>query len=167
MYRPLLMLALATVLTAQQPPASVPPAPQGRSAQEGHILAQFYQLRVTRIQQCLGVSEDRARDMAERWGRWDRDFIGRSRQMVQLRAQLNQVLMGAGPEDDKNARVKPLVDQFLALRQQQEDAKHRFEAEVLKALTPAQQARMILLVEDIQSRIRDTLREARKGGGKL
>jgi len=162
MYRPMLMLAFATVLTAQEP---VPPP--GRAAAEGHLLAQFYQLRVTRIQQTLGISEDRAKALAERWGRWDREFIGRSRQMVQLRGQLNLILLGAGPEDEKNAKVKPLVDQFLDLRQQQEAAKRQFETEILKSLTPAQQARMILLVEDIQGRIRDTLREARRGGGKF
>ncbi|MDR3672250.1 MAG: hypothetical protein P4L36_15485 [Holophaga sp.] len=170
LYRPLLMFALATVLTAQQGPAPAPGSSSlqpGRSAQEGHILAQFFQLRVARIQQSLGVSEDRAKALAERWGRWDRDFIARSRQMVQLRAQMNQVLVGAGSEEDKNVRAKPLVEQFLDLRQKQEDAKHQFEAEVLKSLPPAQQARMILLVEDIQNRIRDTLREARKGGGKF
>jgi hypothetical protein len=159
------MLALPAVLTAQQDPV---PAPQpGKAAQEGHILSQFYQLRVAAIQQRLGLPEDRARAMAERWGRWDRDFITRSRQMIQLRSQLNQILVGAGTEEEKNAKAKPLVDQLLELRQQQEDAKHRFEAEILKSLTPAQQARMILLVEDIQTRIRDTLREARRGGGRF
>lgn len=165
MHRPLLLLALATALTAQEP---VPPPPlPGRSAQEASILSQLYQVRVARIQQCLGLSEDRSKALAERWGRWDKDFIGRARQMVQLRSQFNQILMGAGPEDDKNARVKPLVDQFLDLRQQQEDAKRRFEGDILKTLSPAQQARMILLVEDIQSRIRETLREARRNGGKF
>ena len=162
MYRPMLMLAFATVLAAQEPAP-----PPGRAAAEGHLLAQFYQLRVTRIQQTLGISEDRAKALAERWGRWDREFIGRSRQMVQLRGQLNLILLGAGPEDEKNAKVKPLVDQFLDLRQQQEAAKRQFETEILKSLTPAQQARMILLVEDIQGKIRDTLREARKGGGRF
>jgi hypothetical protein len=165
MYRPMLMLALSAVLTAQQDPAAGPQP--GRAAQEGHILAQFYQLRVARIQQSLGVSEDRARALAERWGRWDRDLMERGRQMMLLRAQFNQILLGTGPEEEKCARIKPLMDQFLDLRQQQEDAKHRFEAEILKSLSPAQQARMILLVEDIQSRIRDTLREARKGGGRF
>jgi len=165
MYRPMLMLALSAVLTAQQDPAAGPQP--GRAAQEGHILAQFYQLRVARIQQSLGVSEDRARALAERWGRWDRDLMERGRQMMRLRAQFNQILLGTGPEEEKCARIKPLMDQFLDLRQQQEDAKHRFEAEILKSLSPAQQARMILLVEDIQSRIRDTLREARKGGGRF
>ena len=165
MYRPMLMLALSTVLMAQQePPAG--PLP-GRAAQEGHILAQFYQLRVTRIQQSLGLSDDRARALAERWGRWDRDLMERGRQMMLLRAQFNQVLLGTGSEDDKCAKIKPMIDQFLDLRQQQEDAKHRFEVEILKSLSPAQQARMILLVEDIQGKIRDTLREARKGGGRF
>jgi hypothetical protein len=159
MYRSLLMFALAATLSAQQEP------PPGRAATEGHILAQFYQLRVARIQQSLGLPEDRARAMAERWGRWDRDLMERGRQMMQLRAQFNQVLLGAGTEDEKSTKVKPLIDQFLDLRQQQEDAKHRFEAEILKSLTPAQQARMIILVEDIQSRIRETLRDARRGGG--
>ena len=165
MYRPLLMLTLTTALAAQQEPPTAPPP--GKAAQEGHIFAQFYQLRVARIQQSLGVSEDRAKALAERWGRWDRDLMERGRQMIQLRSQFNQILVGAGSEDEKNARVKPLVDQFMDLRQQQEDAKHRFEVEILKTLTPAQQARMILLVEDIQARIRDTLRDARKGGGRF
>jgi hypothetical protein len=157
------MLAFATVLTAQEAPM----APPGRAAQESHLMAQFYQLRVTRIQLTLGFSEDRARALAERWGRWDRDFIGRARQLIALRGQLNQVLVGAGSEEDKNAKVKPLLDQFLELRQEQEAGKRQFEGEVLKSLSPAQQARMILLVEDIQGRIRETLREARRGGGKF
>jgi len=163
MHRPLLMLAFATVLAAQEAPMP----PPGQAAQEGHLMAQFYQLRVTRIQLTLGFPEDRARALAERWGRWDRDFIGRARQLIALRGQLNQVLVGAGSEEDKNAKVKPLLDQFLELRQQQEAGKRQFEAEVLKSLSPAQQARMILLVEDIQGRIRETLRETRRGGGKF
>ena len=165
MYRPLLMLTLTTALAAQQEPPTAPPP--GKAAQEGHIFAQFYQLRVARIQQSLGVSEDRAKALAERWGRWDRDLMERGRQMMLLRAQFNQALLGTGSEDEKCAKIKPMIDQFLDLRQQQEDAKHRFETEILKSLTPAQQARMILLVEDIQTRIRETLRDARKGGGKF
>jgi hypothetical protein len=53
------------------------------------------------------------------------------------------------------------------LRHQQEDARRRFETEILQNLAPAQQVRMILLVEDIQSRIRETLREARRSGGRF
>jgi len=86
---------------------------------------------------------------------------------MQLRLQFNQALLGPGSEEDKCARLKPLVDQFLSLRQQQEEAKRRFEADILQSLNTAQQARMILLVEDIQSRIRQSLRETRLGGNRF
>jgi hypothetical protein len=165
MFKPILMLAVSAALVAQQEPPQGPPP--GRAVQEGHFMAQFYQMRVARIQQSLGLSEDRAKALAERWGRWDRDFIDRGRQMLQLRAQFNQILIGPGTEDEKGAKLKPLVDQFLALRQQQDKAKRQFEEDILQTLSPAQQARMIMLVEDIQNRIRDTLREARRSGGRL
>jgi len=164
MYRFILLSALTTALVAQQEPVQPPP---GRIAPEGPILAQLYQMRVSRIQQSLGFPEDRAKALAERWGRWDREFIERGRQIMQLRLQFNQALLGPGSEEDKCARLKPLVDQFLSLRQQQEEAKRRFEADILQSLSTAQQARMILLVEDIQSRIRQSLRETRLGGNRF
>ena len=166
MSRLALMFALPAALLAQEPNQPPNPGFSPGGAQEGRIMAQFYQMRVGRIQQALGLSEDRARALAERWGRWDRDFIDRARQMMQLRAQFNQVLVGPGSEDEKGARVKPLVDQYLALRQQQEEAKRRFEGEILQTLTPTQQARMILLVDEIQTRIRETLRDARRGAAR-
>ena len=165
MFKPILMLAVSAALVAQQEPPQGPPP--GRADQEGHFKALFYQMRVARIQQSVGLPEDRAKALAERWGRWDRDFIDRGRQMLQLRAQFNQILIGPGTEDEKGAKLKPLVEQFLALRQQQDKAKRQFEEDILQTLSPAQQARMIMLVEDIQNRIRDTLREARRSGGRL
>jgi hypothetical protein len=164
MTKALLLFALATTLVAQQEPGVG--AGGGRGLPEGPIMAQIYQMRVNRIQQSLGLPEDRAKILAERWARWDREFIDRAKQLGQLRQQFNQTLLGPGSEDEKSARLRPLLDQFMALRQQQEDAKRRFETDILQPLTPAQQARMILLVEDLQSRIRQTLRESRVGAGR-
>jgi hypothetical protein len=159
-----LMFALSTALLAQSGQGErVPP---GKPGPEGHILAQFFQLRVTGIQQSLGLPEDRARGLAERWGRWDREVMDRLRQMNQIRQQLHQVLMGAGSEEEKNAKLKPLLDQFLGLRRQQEDAKRRFEDDILVNLTPAQKARLIILVEDLQPRLRNLLREHRERGAR-
>jgi len=148
---------------AEQEPADAAP----RAAPQGQFLAQVRQMRVERIQQDLGVSPQQASTMADRWGAWDRAFMERARQLMQLRARFNEILISAGNEEDKGARLKPLVAQFVELRQQQEDARRQFETEILQSLTPAQQARMILLVEDIQNRIRQNLREMRQGGNRF
>jgi hypothetical protein len=166
----MLMFALSAALLAQPAPGpqSAPqakPAPPGRTIPDAQIMAMLHQMRVARLQQSLGLSEDRAKAMAERWSRWDREFMERGRQMQLLRAQFNGILIGPGSEEEKGTRLKPLVEQFLGLRQQQDDAKRRFETEILQPLGPAQQARMILLVEDIQAKIRETLRENRHNGG--
>jgi hypothetical protein len=160
--RGLLLLALATALGAAQPFPR--PAHPERSVPEGQILAQYFQIRAGRIQQSLGLSEDRSRALAERWGRWDRVVMDRGGQMAGLRLRFNQILLGPGLEEDKCLRVKPFLDQFLTLRRQQEEDRRRFEEDILAGLSPAQQARMIVLMEDIQTRLREALREARARG---
>lgn len=165
---PLAPLALAaTLLGAPLLVQPGPPARQpGKAAEEGQILGQFFQIRAARLQQSLGLSEDRARSLAERWGRWDREVMARLRQMNEVRHQFNQVLLGSEGEDEKNARLKPLLEQFFALRKQQEDAKRRFEEEILVNLTPAQKVRLIILMEDLQPKLRGMLRESRGRGGR-
>jgi hypothetical protein len=154
---PLLILALSTTLLAQPGP---------RPSPDGPILTQFFQIRSARIQQSLGLPEDRARVLAERWGRWDREVMDRLRQMNEVRGQFKQVLLASVSEEEKNARLKPLLERFLDLRRQQEDAKRRFEEEILVGLTPAQKVRLIVLVEDLQPKLRDLLRESRGRGGR-
>jgi hypothetical protein len=174
-----LILGLSTLLGAVQ----APPAAQGREgtrpggarlerprgdgpnrnpASDPRFMARLYHFRLSRIQQVLGLPEDRARVLAERWGRWDREHMDRGAQAAELRRQFNQVLLGPEREEDKNAKLKPLLEQFLAIRQQQESGRRQFEEEVRAGLTPAQQARLILVMDEIQQRLREALRESPK-----
>ena len=121
-------------------------------------------LRTQRISQTLGVPEDRAKGIAQRWSVYDRDFLQRVRQMMQLRNHFNQILMGPGDEDDKNARLKPLLEQFIEQRHQQQELKQKFEDDIRTQLSPAQQVRLIILVDDLQKTIREGIREAVKEG---
>lgn len=121
-------------------------------------------LRTQRITQTLGVPEERARGIAQRWSVYDRDFLQRARQMMQLRGRFNQILLGPGDEEDKNVRLKPLLDQFLEQRRQQQDLKLKFEDDIRAQLSPAQQVRLIILVDDLQKTIREGIREAVKEG---
>lgn len=121
-------------------------------------------LRAQRISQTLGIPEDQAKRIAHRWAVYDGDFLQRARQMMQLRNQFNQVLLGPGDEADKSARLKPQLEQFLELRRQQQDLKLKFEDDIRAQLSPAQQVRLIILVDDLQKTIREGIREAVKEG---
>ena len=162
--RPALPMLATTLLVATallgQPASGQRPHPD-HALEEGQILSQCFQPRVAAIQQTLGFPEDRARALAERWLHWDREGLERMRQLGQLRHQCTQVLLGAGSEEQKNAAIKPLLEAFLLLRRQREEAKGRFETEILANLSPAQKVRLIILVEDQQGKLRGLLHEHR------
>lgn len=139
------------------------PVPNQSMLQDPHFMARLSRIRATRIQQVLGLPEDRAKVVAERWGRWDREHIDRSEQGSTIRRQFSQILMGPGTEDEKNAKIKPLMDQLVTLRGQQEAGRRQFEEDVRNGLSPAQQARLILVMDEIQQKLREGLRDVQTG----
>jgi hypothetical protein len=159
----LLVTLMATTVMAQQGPPR-PRRDDPKALDAAAAAPWLMTLRTQRIAQTLGVSEDRAKSIAQRWSIYDRDFIQRAHQLMQLRNQFHQILMGSGGEDDKNARLKPLLDQFLEQRHQQQELKLKFEDDIRAQLSSAQQVRLIILVDDLQQTIREGIREAVKEG---
>ncbi|HEU4951865.1 MAG TPA: hypothetical protein VFT46_07920 [Holophagaceae bacterium] len=146
-------------LMAQAPGSALPGQDPGDSQPDPRPLLQF---RARRLREGLGLSEAQADRIARRWGQFDQEHFTRQRQIAALRLRFNDILLGPEPEDRKSALIKPLLDQFMDLRRQQEEAKHRFEEDVRAGLSPAQQARLVLLVEDLNKQILDVLRERRQ-----
>jgi hypothetical protein len=166
MFRNLLALVLPFTLLAAQ---GAPPLPRERGQRGGlwreEIMARLHKMRMERLQQSLGVSEEKARAIADRWAAFDLDSRGNRLRMRRLHQQVNGILMSPLSENEKNARIRPLVDQFQALRQQQQELKRKFEDEIRATLTPAQQGRFLLVVEEIQRAIIEAIRQQRSGGG--
>lgn len=163
MFRPLIPLLLAPVLLAQAPP-------RGRDRMREHppahgpFLRQLRQMRLERIRQSLNLPEDKAKALVERWEAFDREFMQRARRIRHLQERFNEILLGPGTEEEKNAKAQPPLDQYLDLRRQQFDSKQKFEEEVRAQLPPAQQLRFILLVEELQRNLRETMSEAMRDG---
>jgi len=128
--------------------------------QEGPLAARLFKMRMSRIQQTLGLSEEQARAIAERWKRYDLEFMNSAQRQDPLRQKFNEILRGPATEDEKNSQLKPLVEQFLAQRSQQEQARHRFEEDLRSNLGTAQQVRLLILMEDLHRELGEILREA-------
>ena len=156
MLRPLLLIASLAI-------AALPAFAQ---VEDGRPLARF---RMDQLQQAVGLPEPQARAVVDRWARYDQDQFEKMRQIHQIRRQFNDILLGPGVEEDKNARVRPLLEQFLELRRQQAELKVKFEEDIRARLSPAQQVRLILHVEEMQRRVADALRQGfpNRPGGRL
>ena len=146
MFRPALLLPILLIAAA----------PASAQIEEGRPLARF---RQEQLQQIVGLPEEQARTVVDRWSRYDREQFEKTQQIQQLRRRFNGILMGPGSEEDKSAKVKPLLDQFVDLRRQQAELKFKFEDDIRGKLNPAQQVRLIVQVEDMQRRVVEALRQ--------
>ncbi len=156
MLRPILLIACLSL-------AALP----GRAQiEDGRPLAQF---RMDQLQQSVGLPELKARAVVDRWARYDQDLFEITKQIYQIRHRFNNILLGPGAEEEKSAKVRPLLDQFVELRRQQADLKLKFEDDIRIKLSPAQQVRLILYVEEMQRRVADAFRQGfgNRPGGRL
>lgn len=165
--RTALILALTTLtLGAQGRPRPDRPrrdfAERRAMPRRERIVAQLHDIRSRRLQQSLGLTEDKAKAIADRWSQFDGDSFARRQQMGQLRQQMNETLVGPGSEAEKNKKLEPIVGQLAGLRQQQQEARKRFEEDVQGSLTPAQQGRFILLMEAFQKALQEAIQDQRK-----
>jgi len=115
--------------------------------------------RLDQLQQAVGLPEAQARAVVERWSRYDQDQFEKTKQIQQLRRRFNDILLGPGAEEEKSARVRPLLDQYVDLRRQQSELKLKFEDDIRAKLNPAQQVRLILHVEEMQRRVADAIKQ--------
>ena len=155
MFRPILLMSLLSLA-----------ALSGQAqTDEDRPLARF---RMDQLLQTVGLPEDQARAVVDRWSRYDREQFEKTQQIHQIRRRFNDILLGPGSEEDKNAKVRPMLDQFVELRRQQVELKFRFEDDIRAKLSPAQQVRLILQVEEMQRRVVEALKQGlgnRPGAG--
>jgi hypothetical protein len=152
-----LALSLPCVLLAQ------PRGPEKRLArmeaqgENGPLARQIMGVRIKQMREVMGLPESQAAAIADRWAQHDREIIQNVRQLNQLRGQFREILLGPGAEEEKSARLKPLLEQFLDLRRKQVDLRGRFETDLRSGLSPAQQARLIMMVEEFTKRLQEGL----------
>ncbi|MBK8794211.1 MAG: hypothetical protein IPN59_14125 [Holophaga sp.] len=169
MFRTVLILFLVAAalpaqgrLRAERPRPLLERREARREMKRDAIMSRIHQMRMNRLQRALGVNEDKAREIADRWAQFDLDSMERRQSMRRLREQVNSTLMGPGSEEEKNARLRPMIDQLAADQKVQQEAREKFESEIRGSLTPAQQGRFILLVEEFQRSLQEALAEQKR-----
>ncbi len=151
------LVSLSCALLAQPAGPAKRLARMEAQGEDGPLARQLMGVRVKQLKETMGLADPQAAAIAERWAAHDREIVQSTRQLNQLRSQFREILLGPGNEDEKSARLKPLMEQFLDLRRRQMEARGRFETEIRSGLSTAQQARLIMLVEEITRRLQEGL----------
>ncbi|HJU84616.1 MAG TPA: hypothetical protein VJ600_10430 [Holophagaceae bacterium] len=144
----LLLPAIVAPLAAQEEPAP----------EQGPLM----RFRMQRLQEGVGLSQDQAQRIVQRWRRYDLEHFERQRQLKALRVRFNDVLLGPGTEAERSDKLRPLLEQFIDIRRQQADLREKFEEDIRGQLTPTQQVRLILMIEDMAKQLQETFRERRQ-----
>jgi hypothetical protein len=163
----LVACSLSTAAWAQAP-GQTPPKPnkqqQQRETKRERVKKRIRALRAYTLTEELGLNETDAGKLFPVLSKFDDDFD----RLLTERQQLQQQLDGAGNLKDKRA-IDKLIDQALANQRATWDVEDKRIAEIRKILTPAQVARMLIVLPALERRIQNQLRNAvgkmKNGGG--
>lgn len=153
--RAFVLAATVPCLLAAQTASAKRLARMEARGEDGPLARQVQGIRIKQMREVMGLSDAQAATIAERWAQHDHEIIQNTRQLNHLREQFREILLGPGGEEDKSTRLKPMLDQFLELRRKQMDTRARFETDIRTGLSVAQQARLIMLVEEFTRRLQE------------
>ena len=161
----LLPILLACCLSASalaQAPGQTPPQKKDKQAQRetkrDRVKKRIRALRAYTLTEELGLNEQDAGRLFPLLAKYDDDFD----RLLLERQQLQQQLDAAGDLKDKGA-INKVIDQSIANQRATWDVEDKRLAEIRKILTPAQVARMLIVLPALERRIQNQLRNAVKG----
>ena len=117
------------------------------------------EVRIEQIKLRLGVSDDRANAIAAKWSEFEAPIRRIHQESMTVWRQMLSIIQEASPEREKSRKIKPLSDQYTALRNELYAARLRLYQELpLMGDTPIQQARILFLMEEMERKERDGLK---------
>jgi hypothetical protein len=124
-----------------------------------NYLKSLKEARVEQIKLRLDVTEERAKAIADKWSALEDPIRRKHVECMSLWRQMQFIIQEASPEKEKSRKIKPLYDNYIVLRQELGTARQRLYQELPQMLdSPIQQARMLLLMEEMERKERDGLK---------
>ncbi len=137
--------------------------PQDKQALKAQILGQLQKRRAQKLKERLALDEKTAKAVFSTMARFEARFQEKAKEAEKVRTQLRQAVMAAGTQSKaSDGKLNRLIDALAKLRTENFELKKQRFAEVRKVLTPAQAAKFLVFLPQIEMRLRTELREAMK-----
>ncbi|HEY5944766.1 MAG TPA: hypothetical protein VIV40_04715 [Kofleriaceae bacterium] len=147
-----LLAAIAVPVAAQPAPA---PGPDRTAERREKIKQRIRALRAYTLTEQLALDEQTAGKLFPMLAKFDEEFD----KLLQQRADLQHRLQAAGGIKDPKA-VDKLIDEAVANQRALWDTEDKRLAQLRKILTPAQTARVLIVLPAMERKIQNQLRKA-------
>jgi len=139
--------------------AQDPQKPQDIKIEPEKYLKYLKEARVEQIKLRLGVSEERASAIADKWAELESPIRDIQMAHMEVWRKMMFIVQEASPDREKSRKIKPLTEKYMELRKEMHDARLRLYTELPKmGDSPIQQARMLFVMEEMERKERDGLR---------
>ena len=147
------------VTSAQPHPGKTKETKETKETKIERVKKRVRALRAYTLTEELGLDTEGAGTLFPVLARYDDEFD----RLLAARGALTKALDGAGDLKDAKAADK-LIDQMLANQRTFWDLEEKRVAELRKILTPAQTARLLVVLPALERKIQNQLRHAAQGG---
>lgn len=141
--------------------------PQGR----GDLRGKMRQALMGRMQKSLNLTDAQVASMEKKMAAHEVEMKGFNDKIEALQPKIQNIMKGSGSPEEKNAKLKPLVDEWFALRHERDIvSRAKFEQSFRTDLDPMQQIRMTMGMQkfrdELKNRLEDRMQSRRPGMGR-
>jgi hypothetical protein len=158
----LIPAAFVVIQDTTQPPQPPPPtlgSVRDRKPQ-GALRERMRQGLMKRMQKNLNLTDSQVASMEKKLEAREREVKGFNDKIRALQPKIQGIMKGAGSTEEKNAKLKPLVDEWFALRYQRDTvSREQYEQNFRAGLDPMQQMRLTLGMESLRDEMKNRLRD--------
>ena len=138
--------------------------PQGR----GDLRGKMRQALMGRMQKSLNLTDAQVASMEKKMAAHEVEMKGFNDKIEALQPKIQNIMKGSGSPEEKNAKLKPLVDEWFALRHERDIvSRAKFEQSFRTGLDPMQQIRMTMGMQkfrdELKNRLEDRMQPRRPG----
>ena len=141
--------------------------PQGR----GDLRGKMRQTLMGRMQKSLNLTDAQVASMEKKMAAHEVEMKGFNDKIEALQPKIQNIMKSSGSPEEKNAKLKPLVDEWFALRHERDIvSRAKFEQSFRMDLDPMQQMRMTMGMQkfrdELKNRLEDRMQPRRPGMGR-
>ena len=141
--------------------------PQGR----GDLRGKMRQTLMGRMQKSLNLTDAQVASMEKKMAAHEVEMKGFNDKIEALQPKIQNIMKSSGSPEEKNAKLKPLVDEWFVLRHERDIvSRAKFEQSFRTDLDPMQQMRMTMGMQkfrdELKNRLEDRMQPRRPGMGR-